>query len=49
MSLAARRGADALQRIRRALREFHNEARGAQFSAELLTEQIGDIGLVVDD
>ena len=49
MSLADSAALDALQRIRRVQREFHDEARGAQLLAELLTEQIRDIGLVVDD
>ena len=31
------------------LREFHVEARRAQFLAELLAEEVGDVGLVVDD
>ena len=32
-----------------ALREFHDEARRAQFLAELLAEEFGDVGFVVDD
>src|ERR1700689_3223655 len=30
------------------LREFQREARRADFTAELLAEQVGDVGLVVD-
>ena len=49
MSLARLRRADALQRLGRGLGEFHREARRAQFLAELLAEEVGDVGLVVDD
>src|SRR5208282_1125357 len=43
------RRADALQSLVRGLREFHGEARRAQLLAELLAEEFGDIGLIVDD
>ena len=49
MSLAASAAQTRSRCVRRASANSMTKRDGAQFSAELLTEQIRDIGLVVDD